>query len=93
MHNVSGYITAFYCAASLVVMGITDDEMLDRFVVGLKAQNLRIGIAIISRYPLKKACVAAERVGVVFMDIGSRSFFIACKFINIKLPCKWVTQP
>ena len=35
MHNVSGCITVFRHAASCVV-GITDDEMLDRFVVGLK---------------------------------------------------------
>ena len=35
MHNMSGYITAFHCAASCVV-GITDDEILDRFVVGIK---------------------------------------------------------
>ena len=35
MCNTSGYITAFCCTASHVV-GITDDEMLDRFVSGLK---------------------------------------------------------
>ena len=35
MGNFSGYITAFYCATSRVV-GITDDEMLDRFIAGLK---------------------------------------------------------
>ena len=35
MHNVSSYITAACCAVSCVV-GITDDEMFDRFVAGLK---------------------------------------------------------
>ena len=35
MHSVSGYITVFYHAISRAV-GITDDEMLDRFIVGLK---------------------------------------------------------
>ena len=35
MHNVSGYITSFHHAASRVV-GIIDDEVLDRFVVELK---------------------------------------------------------
>ena len=35
IRNVSGYITAFHRAVSCVV-GITDEEMLDRFVVGLK---------------------------------------------------------
>ena len=33
--NVRGYITAFCHAASCIV-GITDDEMLDRFVAALK---------------------------------------------------------
>ena len=35
MHNVSRYVTAYHYAISYIV-GITDDEMLDRFVVGLK---------------------------------------------------------
>ena len=35
MHNMSGYITAFRYAASCIV-GITDDEILNRFVVGIK---------------------------------------------------------
>ena len=35
MRNVSDYVAEFYYTASCVV-GITDDEMLDRFVVGLK---------------------------------------------------------
>ena len=35
MHNVSGYISAF-CHAVSHVVGITDAEILDRFVVGLK---------------------------------------------------------
>ena len=34
-YNMSGYTTAFHHAASYVV-GIIDDKMLDRFVVGLK---------------------------------------------------------
>ena len=32
MHNASGYIIAFYLAASHVV-GIADNEMLDRFLL------------------------------------------------------------
>ena len=35
MYSISGYITAFHYAVSLVV-GITDDKMLDRFVTGFK---------------------------------------------------------
>ena len=35
MHNMSSYIAVFHCAASRAV-GITDDELLDRFVTGLK---------------------------------------------------------
>ena len=35
MCNMSGYITAFHCAASHVV-GITYDKVLDRFIAGLK---------------------------------------------------------
>ena len=35
MHNTCGYITAFHHTASRVV-GITDDEMLNSFVAGLK---------------------------------------------------------
>ena len=35
MHNVSGYVTIF-CSATSPVVGITDDEILDRFSAGLK---------------------------------------------------------
>ena len=35
MRNINGYITVFLFPVSCVV-GITDDEMLDKFVVGLK---------------------------------------------------------
>ena len=36
MHNVSGYITEYSVHAASLVVGITDDEMLDRFVARLK---------------------------------------------------------
>ena len=35
MCNVKGYITVF-CRVASHVVGITDDEMLDRFTAGLK---------------------------------------------------------
>ena len=37
MYKIIGYITAFHHAVSHIV-SITDDEMLDRFVAGLKPQ-------------------------------------------------------
>ena len=39
MHNMSGYIIALHCAVSHVV-GITDDEILDMFIAGLKPKIL-----------------------------------------------------
>ena len=38
MHSVSSYIIVFYYAVFFVV-GITDDEILDRVVTGLKPET------------------------------------------------------
>ena len=53
-------------------MGITDDEMLDRFVAGLKPK-IRKWVLFSQADTFEKAYVAAEKVGVVFMDMCSSS--------------------
>ena len=69
MHNMSSYITAF-CRAASHVVGITDNEILDRFVMRLKPKIMNM-YCYHKQIPLKKACVASIRVGIVFMNIGS----------------------
>ena len=71
MHNVSGYITAFYLAASRLVC-ITGDEIMDRFVAGLKPK-IREKVLLLQADTFEKACDAAKRVGVVFIDMCSSS--------------------
>ena len=71
MNIVSSYIIAFYCAASRVV-GITDNKMLDRFAAGLKPK-IHEKVLLSQAYTFEKSCIAAERVVVVFIDMGSSS--------------------
>ena len=52
INNVTSYITAFYCVVSHV--GITDDKILDRFVIGLKPKILENSYCFHKQIPLKR---------------------------------------
>ena len=87
IHSVSSYTTAFYHTASYVV-GITDDEMLDRFVAGSEAK-IREKVLLSKADTFEKAYIAAERVGVVFIDMDQQQFK---PFTAITTPRKGIYQ-
>ena len=68
---MSSYITVFHHAVFCVV-DITNNRILDRFVVGLNPKiHEKILLSQVDTF--EKACIAFERVGIVFMDMGSSS--------------------
>ena len=68
---MSSYITVFHYAAFCVV-DITNNKKLDRFVVGLKPK-IHEKVLISQADNFEKSCIAFERVGIVFIDMGSSS--------------------